>query len=118
MTNDLLTRIQGEMHERLQMLRGAVDTHDRLAADLEALEAEHRPEAGVRQGPALGCEPSGTRVVSPKVMRLMSVPRRPLLERGRRSRAAWVSDGGIDPFPEEGPVDEIDVEVERYEHSI
>jgi hypothetical protein len=39
MTDDLLARIQREMHERLQELRGAVDEHDRLAANLEALEA-------------------------------------------------------------------------------
>ena len=81
------------------------------------MEAEHRPEAGVRQGHALGCEPSGTRVVSPKVVRLTGAPRRPLLECSRRSGAVRVRDG-IDPFPEEGPLDEIDVEAERYERSI
>ena len=39
MTEDLLTRIQRETHERLRELRGAVDEHDRLQAELRALDA-------------------------------------------------------------------------------
>jgi hypothetical protein len=35
---DLLTRIQRETHERLRELRGAVDEHDRLQADLSVLD--------------------------------------------------------------------------------
>lgn len=36
MTEDVLGRIQREMHERLRELRCAVEEHDRLVADLEA----------------------------------------------------------------------------------
>jgi hypothetical protein len=117
MTDDLLTRIQREMHERLRELRRAVDERDQLAADLRALEAEHLPEASSpRLAP--GCEPSRTRAVSPKVVRLMSVPQRPPLERSRRPAAAQAGADRIDPFPEEGPVEEIDADAECYEHSI
>jgi hypothetical protein len=73
MIEDLLTRIQREMHERLQALRGPVEEHERLAADLRALEAGRRPEAGVPRGRALGCESLRMRAVSPKVMRLFGV---------------------------------------------
>jgi hypothetical protein len=42
---DLLTRIQREMHERLRELRAAIDEHDRLQADLSVLDmAPEQPE--------------------------------------------------------------------------
>jgi hypothetical protein len=66
MREDLLTRIQREMNERLQELRGAVDERDRLQADLRAL----KPPASPRRG-SVGCEPPRTPVVSQKVLRLM-----------------------------------------------
>jgi hypothetical protein len=119
MTEDLLTRIQRETHERLRELRGAVDEHDRLQGELGALEAvpEPRvvpePSVHVMRFPAR--RPlSRTRAVSPKVARLMHAPRRPALE---RSGVVRVGAARLDCAPDE-PVDEIDAEAELYEHSI
>jgi hypothetical protein len=112
MTEDLLTRIQQETHERLRELRSAVDEHDRLQAELSTLAAapepppepeppataEDTPEPHVDPEPlaALDIEPEPpanvvrlparpqlprTRMVSPKIARLMRAPRRPALER-------------------------------------
>ena len=108
MSEDLLTRIQREMHERLRELRGAVDEHDRLTRELRVLDAAPEPladlepvaalkvvpEVPVDPAPSVAPEPpanvvrlparprlSRTRMVSPKVARLMRAPRRPALER-------------------------------------
>jgi hypothetical protein len=43
MSEDLLTRIQCELNERLRELRSAVDEHDRLVVDLKALPALSEP---------------------------------------------------------------------------
>jgi hypothetical protein len=40
MTEDLLTSIQQQLEERIEELRGAVEEHDRLQADLDALGTE------------------------------------------------------------------------------
>jgi hypothetical protein len=45
MAEDLLTRIQQELEERMEQLWGAVEERDRLQADLIALDAE--PASGV-----------------------------------------------------------------------
>jgi hypothetical protein len=143
MTDDLLTRIQREMDERLRELRGAVDEHDRLAADLEALEAAPGPP--VDPGPPADPEPPvvpeplvateapealeppfanvvrlpvnrelpRTRTVSPKVARLMHAPRRPALE---RSGVVRVGATRLDSSREE-LADEVDAEAEVYERS-
>ena len=142
MTEDLLTRIQRETHERLSELRGAVDEHDRLQAELSALDAVPEPPAEVALpatlevstepivAPDTDAEPtadlessvapeppanvvrlpvrprvSRTRMVSPKVARLMRAPRRPALERGGVVR---VGAGRVD-----SSVDELFDEVER-----
>jgi hypothetical protein len=152
MDKDLLTKIQREMDERLEELRGAVDEHDRLQADLRALQdvpappvdAEPPADPGlpVDPGPLLASEPPAapnvapespvapepfanvvrlparhpprTRMVSPKVARLMRVPRRPALERAGVVR---VGAGRLDTSPDE-LVDEVDAEAERYERAI
>lgn len=70
-----------------------------------------------------------TRIVSPKVARLMRSPRRPSLGRpdvpcvGAGARVALKDDlaSGIDLFPGADPhlgLDEVDVEAERYERSL
>lgn len=43
MAEDLLTRIQQELQERIEALRGTVAEHDRLQADLGALDSEPAP---------------------------------------------------------------------------
>ncbi len=113
MAEDLLTRIQREMHERLQELRGAVDEHDRLAVDLRALEAAPGPPpANVVRLPVKRELPR-TRMVSPKVARLMHTPRRPALE---RSGVVRVGAARLDCLPDD-LADEIDAEAEVYERS-
>jgi hypothetical protein len=133
MDEDLLTRIQRETHERLRELRGAVDEHDRLQADLSVLDKPPEPLADLEPIAALKAvpeppvvsKPSGnvvrlptrprlprTRIVSPKVARLMRAPRRPALERAGVVR---VGAGRLDSSTEE-PVDELDTEV--YERSL
>jgi hypothetical protein len=135
MDEDLLTRIQRETHERLRELRGAVDEHDRLQADLIVLDippeppvdpeptvvlkavpeppAAPEPSANVVRLPARPRMPR-TRMVSPKITRLMRTPRRPALERAGVVR---VGAGRLDSFAEV-PVDELDVEAEVYERSL
>jgi hypothetical protein len=119
MNDDLLTRIQREMDGRLEVLRGAVDEHDRLPADLRALQdipeppVVREPSANVVRLPAR--RPlSRTRMVSPKVARLMRAPRRPALE---RSGVVRVGAARLDASMDE-PADEIDTEAELYEHSL
>ncbi|MFI4977414.1 MAG: hypothetical protein ACHQC8_01860 [Solirubrobacterales bacterium] len=159
MTEDLLRRIQREMHERLRELRGAVDEHDRLTAELRALQDTPEAPASVDPVPPVDREPlvaseppaaleavpeplvaseapvaldiapelpvnvvrlparpqlSRTRMVSPKVARLMHTPRRPALE---RSGIVRVGAGRLDRTPDE-PVDGVDVEAEVYERSL
>jgi hypothetical protein len=163
MQEDLLTKIRRETYERMHELRGAVDEHDRLTAELSALqEVPERPVArkppvvrelpvvpeppvvpgppvdpGLSAAPEVServAEPSvnvvrlparlrvpRTRMVSPKVARLMRAPRRPALERAGVARVGtWEgSPAGDDPFPGVDPRgnDEVDVEAEHYEHS-
>ena len=109
MAEDLLTRIQRQLQERMAELRGAVEERDRLQADLRALEdsstapgpspttLDPAPTAPDPQPVApdpdsepvaknvlrlpVRREPARARVVSPKVARLMFAPRRPSLER-------------------------------------
>jgi hypothetical protein len=51
MSEDLLSRIQRELDERLRELRGAVDEHDRLQTELVALgEVGARPAESVALG--------------------------------------------------------------------
>jgi hypothetical protein len=120
MNDDLLTRIQREMDERLEVLRGAVDEHDRLAGDLEALEAALEPPVDSEPPPAnvvrLPVRPrlQRTRTVSPKVARLMHAPRRPALERAGVVRVGATR---LDSSRDE-PVDEIDAEAEVYERAV
>jgi hypothetical protein len=131
MTTDLLTRIQQETHERLRDLRDAVDEHDRLQGELRTLDTTAEPLGD--PGPAAGPEPAlapempvarepatnvvrlpvrrppvRTRMVSPKVARLMLAPRRPALERAGVVR---VGAGRVDSSMGES-LDEIDREVE------
>jgi hypothetical protein len=123
MTEDLLTRIQRETNERLRQLRDAVDEHDRLQGELSVLdsapeivpEPTHDPEppANVVRLPVRP-QLSRTRMVSPKVARLMRVPRRPALERAGVVR---VGAGRFDSLTDE-MVDEIDAEAEVYERAI
>ena len=116
MTEDLLTRIEREMNERLEALRGAVEEHDRLALDLRALNAPPEPPALGEGPPANVVRLAGTRSiprtrrVSPKVARLMRAPRRPALE---RSGVLRVGAGRIDSFSDES-FDEINAQAERY----
>jgi len=185
---DLLTRIQRETHERLRELRGAVDEHERLTAELSTLqditEPSLRPEPPADLGPPADPElsvapelsivpephvvskppvtlgiaseppvtselpavteppvdlkppavteppknvvrlparrsPARTRMVSPKVARLMRAPRRPALERSGVVRVGAVHGGSspVDLWPHE-EAEEIDVEAEVYERSI
>jgi hypothetical protein len=128
MNEDLLTKIQREMNERLRELRGAVDEHDRLAVDLEALEAAPGPpvdpEARVDQEPAeplanvvrlpVRRTPPRTRMVSPKVARLMHAPRRPALERSGVERVGATRLGSS----RDEPAGEIDAEAEVYERAV
>jgi hypothetical protein len=158
MDEDLLTKIQREMDERLRELRGAVDEHDRLQGDLSALQdvpappvvreppvdAEPPADPGlpVDPEPLLASEPPAApnvapespvapeplanvvrlparhppriRMVSPKVARLMRVPRRPALERAGVVR---VGAGRVGSSAAE-LVDEIDVEGELFERSL
>jgi hypothetical protein len=126
------------MHERLRELRGAVDEHDRLAVDLEALEAA--PGPSVDREPPVDPEPlvateapealepplanvvrlpvnrelPRTRTVSPKVARLMHAPRRPALE---RSGVVRVGATRLDSSRDE-PADEVDAEAEVYERAV
>jgi len=104
MAEDLLIRIQLEMHERLEELRGAVDERDRLQADLRALDAGLKPAASVRRS-SVGCEPERTPAVSPKVVRLMHAPRRPSLE---RPGAVRVGLAYVDSSPEADPSSDVD----------
>jgi len=159
MNEGLLTKIQREMDERLRELRGAVDEHQRLTAELSALQDV--PEPPVDLGPAVAPEPatapklpvasepnvaakppavadiaremliapepptnvvrfpaplplSRTRMVSPKVARLMRAPRRPALE---RSGVVRMGASRLDSSPDE-MVDETDTEAEVYERSM
>jgi hypothetical protein len=57
MDEDLLTRIQRETHERLCELRGAVDEHDRLQADLTVLDTPPEPPADPEPAAALKAAP-------------------------------------------------------------
>jgi hypothetical protein len=63
MAEDLLMRIQRELQERMEQLRGAVEESDRLRADLGALDAapvlspEPKPPAALDREPALPPEP-------------------------------------------------------------
>jgi hypothetical protein len=128
MDEDLLTRIQRETHERLRELRKAVDEHDRLQADLSGLDKSPEPPTDQELNVALKAAPessvppkpsanvvrlttrprlSRTRMVSPKVARLMRAPRRPALERPGVVR---VGAGRLDSSTEE-PIDELDTEV-------
>jgi hypothetical protein len=158
MDEDLLTRIQRETHERLRELRGAVEEHDRLQADLSMLDtppeppADPEPTAALKAVPAqpvgskppaalntdselpvalkavpelsMAPEPSATvvrlptkyrlprtRMVSPKVARLMRAPRRPALERAGVVR---VGAGRFDSSTEVT----VDAEAEVYEQSL
>jgi hypothetical protein len=119
MNEDLLTKIQREMDERLEELRGAVDEHDRLSGELRALQDIPEPPV-VREPPAnvvrFPERPrlSRARIVSPKVARLMRAPRRPALERAGVVR---VGAGRVGSSRGE-PADEIDTEGELYEHSM
>jgi len=45
MTEDLLTKIQREVRERLHQLRGVVEEHDRLTGELRTLDAAPEPPA-------------------------------------------------------------------------
>jgi hypothetical protein len=133
MDEDLLTRIQRETNERLRELRKAVDEHDRLQADLSVLDkspeppTDQEPIAALKAAPEPPVPPKPsanvvrlptrprlprTRMVSPKVTRLMRAPRRPALERAGVVR---VGAGRLDSFTEE-PVDELDTEV--YKRSL
>lgn len=154
MNEDLLMKIQREMDERLRELRGAVDEHERLAAELRALDAAPEPlvasqvpaspdidselpvALGVAPEPSVAPEPcanvvrlptvprlSRTRMVSPKVARLMGAPRRPALERSGVARVG-AHNGSCpedDLFPGDDRVlgiDEVDTEAEVYERSL
>jgi hypothetical protein len=159
MADDLLTRIEREMDERLEELQGAVDEHDRLAGELRALQdipeppvdlgpavapkLAAAPELPVASEPNVAAKPSAavdiapelpiaheqptnvvrlparrplsrTRMVSPKVARLMRAPRRPALERAGVVR---VGAARLDS-PVDEPADEVDVEGELFERSL
>jgi hypothetical protein len=95
MAEDLLSRIQRQLQERLEELRGAVEERDRLQADLGALDAN--PSAPMSDPDPVAKnvlrfpvrrEPVRARVVSPKVARLMLAPRRPSLERSGIARVS------------------------------
>jgi hypothetical protein len=96
MTEDLLTRIQGQLQERMAQLRDAVEERDRLQIDLAALDADHTASEPDPQPVAHNLlrlpvrrEPARARaVVSSKVARLMLAPRRPSLERSGTARVS------------------------------
>jgi hypothetical protein len=143
-THERLRELRGAMdeHDRLQGELSALDTAPVSPVGLEppaaleavpeqsvALDVESEPPATPEAvlEPALDPAPpanvvrfparralSRTRMVSPKVARLMRAPRRPALERPGVLR---VGAGRVDTFLEE-PVDEVDVEAELYEHSL
>ena len=125
----------------MEELSGAVEERDRLQADLRALDAESaaRPVdpgivAGDPERPAdiprspVRCQLPRTRMVSPKVVRLMH-SRRLSLERPRPAAAARRNSTRVDSSPGNDPtagiglrseeaVDEADMEAARYERSI
>ncbi len=125
MAHDLLSRIRGELQERMRALRPAVDECERLQNDLRALQDAPEPPAApepvlASESPVVD-EPSAsvtrlrpartlprTRMVSPKVARLMHTPRRPALERRGVVR---VGAARLDCLPDD-PADEIDTEAE------
>lgn len=81
MAEDLVARIQRELEERVEELRGAVEESDRLEAELGALAAAGGLAVErVLSFPARR-EPARRRLVSAKVARLLVAPRRPALER-------------------------------------
>jgi hypothetical protein len=94
MTEDLLTKIQRVLHERLHELRGAVDEYDRLQADLRELDktpelpADPEPlaapeavlEPPVEPAPTLAPEP---RVDPEPAANVVRLPARPRLSRAR-----------------------------------
>jgi hypothetical protein len=137
MTEDLLTSIEQQLEERIEQLRGAVDEHDRLQADLETLNASPvalnsdpealDPEALDISPEALDPEPeehalsfparhehAGVRIraVSPKVARLFA-SRRPLLGGADISPASEPAD-----LSAEVSVDEDEEQLVLYEHAI
>jgi hypothetical protein len=143
-THERLRELRGAMdeHDRLQGELSALDTAPVSPVGLEppaALEAV--PEQSVALGveseppatpeavlePAPDASPpanvvrlparprlSRTRMVSPKVARLMRAPRRPALE---RSGVVRVGAGLVGSSADE-PVDEVDAEAELYERSL
>jgi len=130
MVEDLLSRIQREMQERMEALRPVVAEQDRLQAELRVLEDDLKTrrdseplidsEPPVEPGPLgnlvrlpVRRELPRKRVVSPKVARLMLTPRRPALERSGIARVNARADSSS-----KERVDELDPEAERYEHSI
>jgi hypothetical protein len=58
MAEDLLIRMQQELQERMEQLRGAVAESDRLRADLRALDSEPAPPPEPEPPAALDCEPA------------------------------------------------------------
>jgi hypothetical protein len=167
MVEDLLTRIQRELQERIEELHVAVEERDRLQADLRALEdgleaslddeapvaldvASELPtaseqsealdvESGPPATPEAVLEPSPdteppanvvrlparrplsrTRMVSPKVARLMHAPRRPALERAGvvRVGAGRVSSAPEDDLWPQDAGEEVDADAEVYERAI
>jgi hypothetical protein len=148
MTEDLLTRIQCETHERLSELRGAVDEHDRLAAELRTLDTVPEPSADLEPVAALEVVPeipvatessvasaspanvvrlparprvSSAGMVSPKVARLMRAPRRPALERAgvvRVGSGRVGSSAAADDLWPEEMREEVDAEAALFEHSL
>jgi hypothetical protein len=92
MAEDLLRRIQQQVDELMQELRGTAEERDRLRADLCELEAHPQPPVDLEplDDPEscatiipfpVSSERARTPAVSPKVTRLMRAPRRPGLER-------------------------------------
>jgi hypothetical protein len=57
MAEDLLTRIQHELQERMDQLRPAMEERDRLRADLQALDAAPDPPVRPESTPALDIAP-------------------------------------------------------------
>ncbi len=79
MADDLLSKIRVQTHERMRALRPAVDEHERLLADLRALDQEVgvAEETVVRAADMEVGVPCRARpLVSPKVLRLMGPPGR------------------------------------------
>ena len=143
MAHDLLSRIRGELQERMRALRPAVEEHDRLQDDLRTLQDAPEPPAAVDPEPSAALQdvperPAApepvlasespvvdersasvtrlrvgrtlprTRMVSPKVARLMHTPRRPALERRGVVR---VGAARLDCLPDD-LANEIDAEAE------